>query len=195
MLRQACSEAAQWREAPMSGCRISVNISCRQFAQPQLFEAITATLAETGLPPGQLELEITETVLMEDPQRAVKLLGRLKEHGISIAIDDFGTGYSSLSYLRSFPIDRLKIDRSFVTSSLSDPNGAAIVAAIISLARSLGITTIAEGVESEEQRRFLSQRGCDELQGFLLGAPIPPEAIPAYLQRRLQPTSPALPRP
>ncbi|MFM9103514.1 MAG: putative bifunctional diguanylate cyclase/phosphodiesterase, partial [Cyanobium sp.] len=195
VLRQACREAAQWREAPMSGCRISVNISCRQFAQPQLFEAITATLAETGLPPGQLELEITETVLMEDPQRAVKLLGRLKEHGISIAIDDFGTGYSSLSYLRSFPIDRLKIDRSFVSSSLSDPSGAAIVAAIISLARSLGITTIAEGVESEEQRCFLSQRGCDALQGFLLGAPIPAEAIPAYLLRHPGSSAASPPRP
>jgi diguanylate cyclase (GGDEF)-like protein len=195
VLRQACQQAARWQGEMLRHCRISVNISCRQFAQPHLFETIAATLQETGLAPGRLELEITESVLMEDPQRAVTLLGRLKEHGILIAIDDFGTGYSSLSYLRSFPIDRLKIDRSFVSSSLSDPSGAAIVAAIISLARSLGITTIAEGVETEEQRRFLHQRGCDELQGFLLGAPIPAEAIPAYLQHRLGSSSAPLTRP
>ncbi|MFM7267676.1 MAG: EAL domain-containing protein [Cyanobium sp.] len=195
VLRQACHQAARWQDEMLQHCRISVNISCRQFAQPQLYETIAAILQETGLAPGRLELEITESVLMEDPQRAVKLLGRLKEHGILIAIDDFGTGYSSLSYLRSFPIDRLKIDRSFVSSSLSDPSGAAIVAAIISLARSLGITTIAEGVESEEQRCFLSQRGCDALQGFLLGAPIPAEAIPAYLLRHPGSSAASPPRP
>ena len=187
VLQQACREAAGWIGQPLKDCRLSVNISCRQFAQPRLYEDIAAILAESGLPPQRLELEITETVLMADPERAISVLGRLKALGIHIAIDDFGTGYSSLSYLRSFPIDRLKIDRSFVATSLSDPSGAAIVTAIISLARSLGITTIAEGVETEDQRAFLLQQGCDELQGYLLGKPMPPEAMAEFLRRHTPP--------
>lgn len=183
VLRQACREAVAWRGPKLETCRVSVNISCRQFAQPHLDQEIEAILEQTGLAPERLELEITETVLMDDPQRAINVLRRLKDRGIRIAIDDFGTGYSSLSYLRSFPIDRLKIDRSFVTTSLSDPSGAAIVMAIISLSRSLGITTIAEGVETEEQRLFLLQQGCDELQGYLTGRPMPPEAIRSFLER------------
>jgi len=183
VLLEACRTAVAWRGHGLEACRLSVNISCRQFAQARLEDKIEEVLELTGLSPHRLELEITETVLMEDPQRAINLLRRLKERGIRIAIDDFGTGYSSLSYLRSFPIDRLKIDRSFVTTSLTDPSGAAIVTAIISLARSLGITTIAEGVETEDQRQFLLQQGCDELQGFLLGRPMPDEAIVPFLDQ------------
>ena len=160
-----------------------MNLSCRPFAQARLEEKIEEMLEHSGLPSHRLELEITETVLMDDPQRAINLLRRLKDKGIRIAIDDFGTGYSSLSYLRSFPIDRLKIDRSFVTTSLTDPSGAAIVTAIISLARSLGITTIAEGVETEDQRLFLLQQGCDEVQGYLMGRPMPDGAIASFLTR------------
>ena len=184
VLEQACRDAATWCESQLGDCRLSVNISSRQFSQAGLDTAISAILERSGLAPQRLELEITESLLMEDPERAVAVLGRLKEQGIRIAIDDFGTGYSSLSYLRTFPIDRLKIDRSFVSSCLSDPGSAAIVRAIISLARSLGIRTIAEGVESEEQRQFLLSLGCDELQGYLLGAPMPLETIGAYLAGR-----------
>lgn len=132
---------------------------------------------------------------MDDPQRASTLLRRLKEKGIRIAIDDFGTGYSSLSYLRSFPIDRLKIDRSFVSSCLTDPSGAAIVTAIISLARSLGITTIAEGVETEDQRFFLIQKGCDEVQGYLTGRPMAAESIASFLARPAATPAGVLPLP
>jgi diguanylate cyclase (GGDEF)-like protein len=183
VLIEACRTAAAWSGGSLADCRLSVNLSCRQFAQARLEEKIDQVLERSGLPPTRLELEITETVLMDDPQRAINLLRRLKEKGISIAIDDFGTGYSSLSYLRSFPIDRLKIDRSFVTTSLTDPSGAAIVTAIISLARSLGITTIAEGVETEDQRLFLVQQGCDEVQGYLMGRPMPDGAIAPFLAR------------
>jgi diguanylate cyclase (GGDEF)-like protein len=183
VLIEACRTAAAWSSEGLAACRLSVNLSCRQFAQARLEEKIEEVLERSGLPPHRLELEITETVLMDDPQRAINLLRRLKDKGIRIAIDDFGTGYSSLSYLRSFPIDRLKIDRSFVATCLTDPSSAAIVTAIISLARSLGITTIAEGVETEDQRLFLLQQGCDEVQGYLMGRPMPDEAIASFLTR------------
>ncbi len=193
VLLHACRQAASWRQAGegMADCRLSVNLSCRQFSNGLLEERIAQILEQSGLSPHRLELEITETVLMEDPERASTLLNRLKQRGIRIAIDDFGTGYSSLGYLRSFPIDRIKIDRSFVAASLSDPSGAAIVTAIISMARSLGITTIAEGVETEEQRLFLEDLGCDEFQGFLMGEPMAPETIASYLAcQKLCPPSP-----
>lgn len=130
-------------------------------AQAWLEEKIEQVLERSGLSPNHLELEITETVLMDDPDRAINLLHWLKDKAIRMAIDDFSTGYSSISYLRFFPIDRLKIDRSSVVICLTDPSGAAIVTAIICLARSLGITTIAEGVETGHQRLFLLQQGCD----------------------------------
>lgn len=193
VLIEACRTAAAWSEGGLADCRLSVNLSCRQFAQARLEEKIEEVLERSGLSPHRLELEITETVLMDDPQRAINLLRRLKEKGIRIAIDDFGTGYSSLSYLRSFPIDRLKIDRSFVTSCLTDPSGAAIVTAIVSLARSLGITTIAEGVETEDQRLFLVQKGCDEVQGYLTGRPMAAESIAPFLARQAALPSGVLP--
>jgi diguanylate cyclase (GGDEF)-like protein len=196
VLLQACQQAARWSEAGegLQHCRLSVNLSCRQFRNAHLEDKIVEILTQSGLSPQRLELEITETVLMDDPQRASKVLQRLKQWGIRIAIDDFGTGYSSLGYLRSFPIDRIKIDRSFVSACLTDPSGAAIVTAIISLAHSLGITTIAEGVETEAQRVFLQQQGCDEFQGFLMGQPMAPETISSFLacQRiRPNPSSPS----
>ena len=193
VLLHACRQAASWQQAgeSLASCRLSVNLSCRQFSNGRLEERIAQILEQSGLSPHRLELEITETVLMDDPQRASSLLRRLKQWGIRIAIDDFGTGYSSLGYLRSFPIDRIKIDRSFVGASFSDPSGAAIVTAIISMARSLGITTIAEGVETEEQRLFLQDLGCDEFQGFLMGEPMAPETISAYLScQKLAPPRP-----
>jgi len=193
VLIEACRTAATWSVGDLADCCLSVNLSCRQFAQAQLEEKIEEVLQRSGLPPQRLELEITESVLMDDPQRAINLLRRLRDKGVRIAIDDFGTGYSSLSYLRSFPIDRLKIDRSFVTSSLTDPSGAAIVTAIISLARSLGITTIAEGVETEDQRLFLLQQGCDEVQGYLMGRPMPDGAIVSFLADNVDMVNGAVP--
>ena len=181
VLRRACAEAVRWQRDRLGSYGISVNLSARQFAVPNLESQVDQVLAETGLEPKWLELEITESVMMENPRRTQEVLNHFRSRGIRVAIDDFGTGYSSLSYLSRFPIDRLKIDRSFVASSLSDANGALIVEAVISLARSLGMSAIAEGVENEEQRRFLHRQGCHQMQGYLMGQPMPPEAIAAFL--------------
>ena len=181
VLQQACQEAVRWQRSGLGCFGISVNLSARQFSLGDLHQHVETALQDSGLDPALLELEITETVLMDNPERAKELLTQLKARGIRVAIDDFGTGYSSLGYLSRFPIDRLKIDRSFVASSLTDPNGAAIVEAVISLARSLGLSAIAEGVESEEQRHFLKHHGCEQIQGYLLGRPMAPEAIAGFL--------------
>ncbi|MFM8524455.1 MAG: EAL domain-containing protein [Cyanobacteriota bacterium] len=184
VLNQACREAVRWQREGLGSYSISVNLSARQFAVPDLEKKVDQALAEHGLNPALLELEITETVMMENPKRTREALQHFQRRGIRIAIDDFGTGYSSLSYLGSFPIDRLKIDRSFVASSLDDPNGALIVEAVISLARSLGMSSIAEGVESEEQRSFLLQHGCNQMQGYLMGRPMPADEIAGFLRHR-----------
>lgn len=181
VLATALNELRHWDDAGLGRCCIAVNLSGRQFRQHLLGERIEALLAAAGLTPDRLELEITESVLMEDADAASAILGRLKRHGVRIAIDDFGTGYSSLAYLKSFPINKLKIDRSFVRDIVTDPNDAAIVSAIISMARSMGLGTIAEGVESEEQRDFLLSRGCSEIQGYLLGKPMPAAEARAML--------------
>ncbi len=181
VLASALNELRRWDDAGLERCCIAVNLSGRQFRQHLLGERIEALLAAAGLTPERLELEITESVLMEDADAASAILGRLKRHGVRIAIDDFGTGYSSLAYLKSFPINKLKIDRSFVRDIASDPNDAAIVSAIISMAHSMGLGTIAEGVESEEQKSFLLSRGCSEIQGYLLGKPMSAAAAMAML--------------
>jgi diguanylate cyclase (GGDEF)-like protein len=184
-LQQACREAARWPDRGLGSFGISVNLSARQFAIPDLEEQVNQALFESGLDPCRLELEITESVMMESPKRTQEVLSRFKARGMGVAIDDFGTGYSSLSYLSRFPINRLKIDRSFVASSLEDRNGALIVEAVISLARSLGMVAIAEGVETEQQRHFLRQQGCQQIQGYLTGRPMPAQAIEAFLRLQL----------
>lgn len=185
VLATALAELRRWDDAGLARCSMSVNLSGRQFRQQMLGERIEALLETVGLTPDRLELEITESVLMEDADAASTILGRLKQHGVRIAIDDFGTGYSSLAYLKSFPINKLKIDRSFVRDIASDPNDAAIVSAIISMARSMGLRTIAEGVESDEQKDFLLSRGCTEIQGYLLGKPMPAAEAMQVLESRL----------
>lgn len=185
VLREACHEAASWPGRGLGSCGISVNLSARQFAIPDLEEQVNQALLESGLDPRRLELEITESVMMENPKRTQEVLTRFKARGMGVAIDDFGTGYSSLSYLSRFPINRLKIDRSFVASSLEDSNGALIVEAVISLARALGMDAIAEGVETEQQRRFLRQQGCQQIQGYLTGKPMPAQAIEAFLRQKM----------
>jgi EAL domain-containing protein (putative c-di-GMP-specific phosphodiesterase class I) len=156
---------------------VSVNLSARQFQQQQLAESIAAALAETGLEPELLELELTESSIMKNTETAVETLNRIKKTGVRIAIDDFDTGYSSLSYLKRLPIDVLKIDRSFVCESTTDSDDAAIVMAIIGLAHSLKLKVIAEGVETEEQLSFLRLLKCDEMQGYLCSRPLPAEAF------------------
>jgi EAL domain-containing protein (putative c-di-GMP-specific phosphodiesterase class I) len=182
VLEQACTEAMRWQREGLGQFSVSVNLSVRQFEQSDLVEEVMAVLAESGLAAEQLELEITESVMMDKSGRMQSLLQELRARGIRVAIDDFGTGYSSLGYLSTLPIDRLKIDRSFVASSLVEANSSVIIEAVLSLSRSLGLSTIAEGVETEAQRRFLRQQGCQQMQGYLLGRPMAAEAIAAYLQ-------------
>ncbi len=175
-LMEACRNAAQWP----GDLNVAVNLSPVQFAAPNLFETIEQTLAETGLAPHRLELEITERIFMEDSENTLATLRRIKELGVRIAMDDFGTGYSSLSYLRSFPFDKIKVDRAFV-SDLSERNEhVVIVQAVVSIARALGMTTTAEGVETEAQQQFLAALGCDEVQGYLFSPPVPVERLPEF---------------
>ena len=151
--------------------QIAVNLSARQFNDPQLPKVVARALKETGLPPRLLELEITESTAMQQTDVTLRTLRRLKALGVSIAIDDFGTGYSSLSYLRRFPVDKVKIDRSFVAEVPQDRDQGAIVSAIVALAHALQIGVVAEGVETEAQREFLRSCGCDFIQGYLVGRP------------------------
>ncbi|MFZ2853968.1 MAG: EAL domain-containing protein [Rhodocyclaceae bacterium] len=172
VLRTACRDARAWLDAGIVFGRVSVNISPRQFQQHNFPERVEAILAETGLPGSALELEITESTVMETADVAIAMLHRLKALGLTLAIDDFGTGYSSLAYLKRFPVDRLKIDRSFVIDIETDPSDAAIACAVITLAHSLGLDVVAEGVETAGQVSFLRQQGCDSAQGFFYCRPV-----------------------
>jgi diguanylate cyclase (GGDEF)-like protein/PAS domain S-box-containing protein len=172
VLRAACMQNRAWQLAGFPHLRVSVNLSARQFAQHDLAQSIIETLAETGLPASSLEIELTETLVMADVERTIETLRALKAIGVQLSIDDFGTGYSSLSYLRRFPIDVLKIDRSFVRDMTTNPDDAAIVASIISLSHSLKLHVIAEGVETQEQLSYLRSLGCDEMQGYFFSRPV-----------------------
>lgn len=173
VLRAACRESARWREAGRPDLKVAVNLPAHQFRQRDLVAKLTAILAETGGHASQLELEITESVAMADADGSAAVLASLREHGISLAIDDFGTGYSSLSYLKRFPIDAIKIDRSFIRGIPNDGDDTAIVQAIIAMARSLRLSLLAEGVETPEQRGFLLDQGCQSAQGYLFGRAMP----------------------
>jgi diguanylate cyclase (GGDEF)-like protein/PAS domain S-box-containing protein len=175
VLREACAQTRAWRDAGLPLLRVAVNISPRQFAQQDLVQSIAAVLADTGLEAHCLELELTESVVMADVERAVATLDELKGLGVKLSIDDFGTGYSSLSYLKRFPIDVLKIDRSFVRDITDDPDDAAIAVLIIDLAHSLGLQVIAEGVETAAQLDFLRAHHCDQMQGYYFSRPQPAE--------------------
>lgn len=172
-LKTACAQNKAWQEAGLSNIRISVNLSARQFQQPNLVEMVNQTLWATGLVPEYLEFEITESVVMKDADAAIATLRTMKKRGIEIAIDDFGTGYSSLGYLKHFPIDRLKIDRLFIHTIIEDSSDSAITKAIISMAKGLNLRVVAEGVETIEQLEFLDALGCDEMQGYLYSRPVP----------------------
>jgi diguanylate cyclase (GGDEF)-like protein/PAS domain S-box-containing protein len=184
-LRQACAQAKRWHEEGLL-LRMSVNLSARQFEQSNLLEMVGEVLRETEFDPGYLEFEITEGAVMKNAERSIEVMRRLKEMRIQIAIDDFGSGYSSLSYLKRFPIDRLKIDQSFVREAPTDPTDAAIIMAIVALAQNLRLKVIAEGVETDEQLRLLRLLRCDEFQGFLFSKPAPPEELKKLFEE--QPT-------
>ena len=181
VLREACAQCLVWQQSGWQALRMSVNLSAHQFRQVELLSMIYGVLNDTGLEPQFLDLELTESDAMQNVEASLKTLNALKVPGIQISIDDFGTGYSSLSYLKQFPIDRLKIDRSFIADIATDPNDAAIVVAIIAMAHCLGLEVIAEGVETEEQFKFLSMHGCNEVQGYLLGRPVPADEFMTLL--------------
>jgi predicted signal transduction protein with EAL and GGDEF domain len=180
VLRQAVAQAAEWRGRGLS-LMMSINVSALQFQQPGFVEGVAAVLREAGLPAELLELELTESILVQDAQDALARLEALAALGVKLAIDDFGTGYSSLSYLKRFPIGRLKIDRSFVSGLPGDESDAGIVNAIIHMGRALRLQIVAEGVETEAQRQFLRQAGCEQYQGYLFAPALAPAAFEALL--------------
>jgi EAL domain-containing protein (putative c-di-GMP-specific phosphodiesterase class I) len=184
VVEEACRQAQSWRQAGMPDMVMSVNLSALQFRRVGLIEMVSGALERTGLPPHLLELELTESILLQDAENNLETVRQLKALGVRLSIDDFGTGYSSLSYLKRFAVDKLKIDRSFVRDISTDPDDAAIVRAVIQLARSLRLGIIAEGVETQEQLAFLREEGCQEVQGFLFSRPLPPAALRAFLNER-----------
>ena len=179
VLARACAQMVAWSGGrphpadPRDGLYVSVNVSPVQLREEGFARALRTLLAEVGLPPARLQLELTEGTVMEDPARAVQVLGALSADGVRIALDDFGTGYSSLAYLRTFPIDCIKIDRAFVHDLGRQDRQAAIVPAIVAIARSLDAVVVAEGVESEAQRQALVTMGCRAMQGYLFSRPLP----------------------
>jgi len=180
VLKKACEWRKQAGETLQidHSCNISVNISSKQFQCHHLAESIQQILQETGIPPQQLELEITESSLMQNIDDAQKTLQKIKAMGVSVAIDDFGTGYSSLAYLKTFPIDTLKIDQMFIRNICTDSANAAIANTIINLAHNLNLNVIAEGVDSEEKLQYLQTQGCHQFQGFYFSKPLLPEQLP-----------------
>ena len=182
VLEATCRQIRDWRAAGLQAPPVAVNLSARQFADDDLIENIEQTMKRYGVTPADLGVELTESVLMADPERANEVLGRLRAMGVGIAIDDFGTGYSSLSYLKRFPAETVKIDRSFIRGLPSDSDDAAITQAVIAMAHTLGLNVVAEGVETAEQLRTLRDLGCDEAQGYLLGRPIPAAETALLLQ-------------
>lgn len=184
VLINACREMMRWIAAGLRPLRIAVNVSARQLRRRDFCETVANALAVTELPAELLELEITESSVMENPKEATLILERLGRMGVTLAIDDFGTGYSSLAYLKLFPIDHLKIDRSFVADIEHDLNDRAIAFGTIALAHSLGLRVIAEGVETEDQLELLRTNGCDEVQGFLLSKPLSSAAAFSFLHAR-----------
>ncbi|MBS0347144.1 MAG: GGDEF domain-containing response regulator [Proteobacteria bacterium] len=182
VMREACRECRRWRDMGRSDMFVSVNVSAVQFAQPRLIESVRRALEDAGLEPGGLQLEITESSLMQDAETAVAMLRAFKNMGLRVAIDDFGTGYSSLAYLKRFPVDVIKVDQSFVRDLCDDEENAAIVRAIIVLARSMRLHVIAEGVESSSQVDVLLTDGCDCFQGYLFGRPVPAADFRAALE-------------
>jgi EAL domain-containing protein (putative c-di-GMP-specific phosphodiesterase class I) len=170
VLNAACAQARGWQDAGLPSVRMAVNLSARQL-RPQLTWSVARALEVHRLEPGRLELEITESLLMQNTRDAMMLLEELKELGVRLVLDDFGTKYSSLSYLKRLPVHAIKVDQSFVRGVPHDTHDAAIATSIIVLAHNLGLTVVAEGVETREQLEFLRDRGCDEVQGFLFGTP------------------------
>jgi EAL domain-containing protein (putative c-di-GMP-specific phosphodiesterase class I) len=191
VLRCAAEQMRAWHDRYQRPLRLAVNLSARQFLHYNLIASIKEALAATRLDPSFVELEITETVAMQDPEESIGVMRQLRDLGMSLALDDFGTGYSSLAYLKKLPIDKLKIDKSFVRDIPEDTNDLAIVNAIIPMSHALGLTVLAEGVETNAQAEFLTQCSCEFAQGYLYGRALPPEDFERLF---LSPRKPALDR-
>lgn len=176
-IREACRQIRAWQEQGPGILPVSVNLSSKQFQHKKLLRVLIETLDRYGIRPEALELEITESILMENPDKAAQLLRDIREMGVRIAIDDFGTGYSSLAYLKKFPVNTLKIDQAFITDIVRDRNDTAIVTSILSMAESLHLKVVAEGVETKEQLDLLKKMGCEEVQGYYFSKPLPPEGV------------------
>ena len=183
VIKEACRQNSEWQQEGYAPIRMAINISPRQFAQENIARRIFNQIICSDLAPKYVELEITEGALMDDVEKSNEILKELKGRGIHISIDDFGTGYSSLSYLKKFHINTLKIDQSFVRDIMEDADDAAIVSAIIAMAKSLRLNVIAEGVETPEQLNYLAAKGCNEAQGYLLGKPVTAKEFTKFFDR------------
>ena len=187
VLTTACAQNVAWQRQGLPPVHIAVNLSARQFADDDLVHDVAEALKSTGLPPELLELELTESMVIQNTERAGKVVSEIKKMGVRLAIDDFGVGYSSLTHLKRFPIDTLKVDRSFIRDLPQDPEDKAITEAIIAMGKSLDLTVVAEGVETQEQQSFLQELECDEMQGYYFSKPIPGEAFAELLRERARP--------
>jgi diguanylate cyclase (GGDEF)-like protein len=186
VLETVCGDVRRWRDQGLAPKRVAINLSAQQFADSRLLKDVDSVLRETGCDPHSLEFEITESVVMTSPEKALQLLEQIKEHGITVAIDDFGTGHSSLAYLKRFPVDSVKIDHTFIRDIAADPNDLAITKAIIALGHSMGLKVVAEGVETATQLEILRRFGCDEFQGFLHSPGVPSAEFEHQLRTALQ---------
>jgi len=182
VLETACAQAQAWRESGFRPLTVAVNVSPRQFRDTRLPQIVENILKKTGVPPSMIELEITESCLAHDSEKFIATLKTLKGLGVLIAIDDFGTGYSSMAYLKSFPVDRLKVDRTFATNLANSEKDRSIYKAIVSLGHNLGLRVVAEGVETSEQYYLLRDIGCDEVQGFFFSMPVPAEDFESLIR-------------
>ena len=182
-LHSACRQARTWRDHGLPLLRVAVNLSQKQFLQESLIQVVREALHRTALEAGRLELEITEEMVIRNPERAMRLLAQLKEAGVRVVVDGFGTGYSSLSFLRRLPIDSVKVDRSLIGELPGNADAAALTRGVVAMAHSLGLTVIAEGVETREQLEFLREHGCEEMQGNYFSAPVAPEILPGIVRQ------------
>jgi EAL domain-containing protein (putative c-di-GMP-specific phosphodiesterase class I) len=185
VLNTACAQNVAWQRAGLPPLRMAVNLSARQFSDEDLLKDIAAALADSGMNPELLELELTESMVMQNADRAGSVLAGIKQLGVRLAIDDFGVGYSSLAHLKRFPIDTLKIDRSFIRELPQNNEDKAITKAIVAMANSLSLTVVAEGVETLAQETFLHEHGCDEMQGYYFSRPVSSEQFSALLTRHM----------
>jgi EAL domain-containing protein (putative c-di-GMP-specific phosphodiesterase class I) len=176
---------AKWKKEGININRIAVNVSARQFKQTSFIALVKEVILDTGIDPNQLELELTESILIDDLEHTLEVLSKLRAMGVRMAIDDFGTGYSSLNYLKQFPVDTLKIDQSFIRNLPDNSDDAQITRTIIAMAHNLGLGVIAEGVETKEQLEFIQQTKCEEVQGFFFSKPLPEPELLDYIKQKI----------